>query len=60
MNMPALVWEEFHFDDPDGGKIIFWPHIPCIRMPVKLRSHSNFHGVAFNILNRPSIMDNGR
>ena len=45
--MPALVWEEFHFDDPDGGKIIFWPHIPCIRMPVKLRSHSNFHGVAF-------------
>ena len=47
MNMPALVWEEFHFDDPDGGKIIFWPHIPCIRMPAKLRSHSNFHGVAF-------------
>ena len=45
--MPALVWEEFLFNDPDGGKIIFWPHIPCIRMPVKLRSHSNFHGVAF-------------
>ena len=47
MNMPALVWDEFLFNDPDGGKIIFWPHIPCIRMPVKLRSHSNFHGVAF-------------
>ncbi len=47
MEMPVLVWEEFHFNDPDGGKIIFWPHIPCIRMPVKLRSHSNFDGVAF-------------
>ena len=47
MDLPALVWEEFQFNDPDGGKIIFWPHIPCIRMPIKLRSHSNFHGVAF-------------
>ena len=47
MDMPALVWDEYHFNDPEGGKIIFWPHIPCIRMPVKLRSHSNFHGVAF-------------
>ncbi len=45
--MPALVWDEFHFEDPDGGRIIFWPHIPCIRMPVKLRSYSNFDGVAF-------------
>ena len=47
MELPALVWDEFHFQDPDGGKIIFWPHIPCIRMPVKLRSYSNFDGVAF-------------
>ena len=47
MDMPVLVWDEYHFNDPEGGKIIFWPHIPCIRMPVKLRSHSNFHGVAF-------------
>ena len=47
MELPTLVWDEFHFQDPDGGKIIFWPHIPCIRMPVKLRSHSNFDGVAF-------------
>ena len=47
MELPTLVWDEFHFQDPDGGKIIFWPHIPCIRMPVKLRSHSNFDGAAF-------------
>ena len=47
MELPALVWDEFHFEDPDGGRIIFWPHIPCIRMPVKLRSYSNFDGVAF-------------
>ena len=47
MELPTLVWDEFHFQDPDGGKIIFWPHIPCIRMPVKLRSYSNFDGVAF-------------
>jgi hypothetical protein len=47
MDMPELVWDEYHFQDPDGGKIIFWPHIPCLRMPTKLRSHSNFDGVAF-------------
>ena len=47
MEMPELVWGEYHFKDPDGGKIIFWPHIPCLRMPTKLRSHSNFHGIAF-------------
>ena len=47
MEMPELVWVEYHFKDPDGGKIIFWPHIPCLRMPSKLRSHSNFDGVAF-------------
>jgi hypothetical protein len=47
MEMPELIWEEFNFEDPDGGRIIFWPHIPCLRMPSKLRSHSNFDGVAF-------------
>ena len=47
MEVPELVWGEYHFKDSDGGKIIFWPHIPCLRMPTKLRSHSNFHGIAF-------------
>ena len=47
MEMPELVWDEYHFKDPEGGKIIFWPHIPCLRMPSKLRSHSSFHGIAF-------------
>ena len=47
MAIPELVWGEYHFQDPDGGKIIFWPHIPCLRMPPTLRSHSIFDGVAF-------------
>ena len=56
MEMPELVWGEYHFKDPDGGKIIFWPHIPCLRMPTKLRSHSNLNSF-FDLFNRSKILD---
>ena len=25
------------FKDPEGGQIILWPYLPCVRMPQKLR-----------------------
>ena len=49
MEMPELVWGEYHFKDPEVGKIIFWPHIPCLRMPSKVRSHCSFNGIVFMI-----------
>ncbi|MFQ3344120.1 MAG: hypothetical protein ACI9EM_000647 [Candidatus Thalassarchaeaceae archaeon] len=37
MEIPALSWDAVTYDDPDGGKIIFWPHLPCIMMPSTMR-----------------------
>ena len=37
MSVPELGWESLIFKDPDGGKIVLWPYLPCIRMPAHLR-----------------------
>tara|TARA_Y100000739_G_scaffold160464_1_gene138824 strand:- start:1697 stop:2581 length:885 start_codon:yes stop_codon:yes gene_type:complete len=46
-NVPELGWREKTLDDPDGGKIVLWPHLPCVRMPHGLRSRRVWDGVAF-------------
>jgi len=35
--IPELTWEPTIVDDPDGGRIVLWPYLPCVRMPAKLR-----------------------
>jgi len=35
--IPELAWNPTFFDDPDGGEIVLWPYLPCVRMPAKLR-----------------------
>ena len=47
MDVPELGWREKILDDPDGGRIVLWPHLPCVRMPPGLRSRRIWDGVAF-------------
>ena len=35
--MPELRWESSVFDDPNGGSVLLWPYLPCVRMPAKMR-----------------------
>lgn len=42
----ALIWREVVIQDPDGGSIILWPHLPCILMPKKVRSRKVWDGLA--------------
>ena len=37
----TLVWTAIEIYDPDGGKYILWPHLPCIESPVELRPDPN-------------------
>jgi len=37
MDLRELVWTSVVFKDPEGGQIILWPYLPCVRMPQKLR-----------------------
>ena len=37
MTIPELRWEPSFHEDPDGGTIVLWPYLPCIRMPAPLR-----------------------
>ena len=37
MEVPRLRWEYLTYEDPNGGKIVIWPHLPCILMPNSLR-----------------------
>ena len=37
MQLRELGWESVVFKDPDGGQIVLWPYLPCVRMPQKLR-----------------------
>jgi len=37
VNGPELRWESSVFRDPDGGVILLWPYLPCVRMPTKMR-----------------------
>ena len=46
MSEGQLVWEPVIFDDPDGGRILLWPHLPCVRMPTVLRTREHWDGIA--------------
>ena len=37
MEVPELRWDSSVFEDPEGGSIVLWPYLPCVRMPPKLR-----------------------
>ena len=47
MEVPELRWRESILEDPEGGVIVLWPHLPCVRMPSGLRSRRVWDGVAF-------------
>ena len=42
----TLAWREVVLRDPDGGDLVFWPHLPCVIMPSKLRSRTKWDGLA--------------
>ncbi len=46
MSEGHLVWEPVIFEDPDGGRILLWPHLPCVRMPTVLRTREHWDGIA--------------
>ena len=46
MSEGKLVWKPVIFDDPDGGRILLWPHLPCVRMPTALRTRELWDGIA--------------
>tara|TARA_B100001113_G_scaffold60099_1_gene45544 strand:+ start:18363 stop:19151 length:789 start_codon:yes stop_codon:yes gene_type:complete len=45
MELPCLKWESLIYQDPDGGKIVIWPHLPCVVMPNSLR-YKKWDGLA--------------
>ena len=42
MDEVRLTWDVVGFDDPKGGRILLWPHIPCLRMPSELRTREHW------------------
>ena len=46
MDVPELRWEPSVIEDPLGGRIVLWPHLPCVRMPSSLRYRGRWDGVA--------------
>ena len=51
MDDSQLMWREVAIEDPDGGKIILWPHLPCILMPNQTRSREIWDGLALLLSN---------
>lgn len=45
MEVPCLKWESLIYQDPEGGKIVIWPHLPCVVMPNSLR-YKEWDGLA--------------
>lgn len=45
MEVPRLKWESLIYEDPEGGKIVIWPHLPCVVMPNSLR-YKKWDGLA--------------
>ncbi len=41
-----LGWLPVIIDDPDGGRIVLYPHLPCVRMPSELRTREHWDGLA--------------
>ena len=46
MEVPRLQWNPAILEDPDGGRIVLWPHLPCVRMPSTLRYRDSWDGLA--------------
>ena len=46
VSVSKLVWNSAIFDDPDGGRVLLWPHLPCVRMPTALRTREHWDGIA--------------
>ena len=46
MEVPQLRWNPTVLDDPEGGRIVLWPHLPCVRMPNSLRYRESWDGLA--------------
>ena len=46
MEVPLLRWDPAILEDPDGGRIVLWPHLPCVRMPNSLRYRDSWDGLA--------------
>jgi len=42
----VLRWEPSILKDPLGGRIVLWPHLPCVRMPSSLRYRGRWDGLA--------------
>lgn len=49
MDDNALAWREVVIEDPDGGDLVLWPHLPCVIMPSKVRSRKKWDGLALTI-----------
>ena len=45
MEVPQLKWESLIYEDPRGGRVVIWPHLPCIVMPNSLR-YKKWDGLA--------------
>jgi len=41
-----LGWLPVIIEDPDGGRIVLYPHLPCVRMPSELRTREHWDGLA--------------
>mgnify|MGYP001346941450 CR=1 FL=1 len=41
-----LRWEPSVLEDPTEGRIVLWPHLPCVRMPSSLRYRGRWDGLA--------------
>ncbi|MDP6885323.1 MAG: hypothetical protein QGI58_00365 [Candidatus Thalassarchaeaceae archaeon] len=46
MSGSELGWLPVIIEDPDGGRIVLYPHIPCVRMPSELRTREHWDGLA--------------
>jgi len=41
-----LGWLPVILEDPEGGRIVLYPHLPCVRMPSELRTREHWDGLA--------------
>lgn len=49
MTESSLSWREVVIQDPEGGDIVLWPHLPCVIMPKKVRSRKIWDGLALTM-----------
>ena len=46
MSESELGWLPVILEDPEGGRIVLYPHLPCVRMPSELRTREHWDGLA--------------